>query len=65
MESENISRVFGRFRYDENTNLKNEPWKISQQIRNEKKNFSSLMSEIGDKEFNRFYGKASKRQDRR
>lgn len=29
MESENISRIFGRFRYDENATLKNEPWKIS------------------------------------
>jgi hypothetical protein len=65
MESENISRHFNRFRYDEYTGLKTNPFKVSVLKKNEKKIFSQFFSKIEEKEYNTFFNSASKRKDKR
>lgn len=65
MESENITRHFNRFRYDEYTALKSNPFKLTVLKKHEKKVYSSFFSKIEDEEYNRFFNVASRRKDKR
>lgn len=65
MESDNITRHFNRFRYDEYTAFKSNPFKLSVLKKHEKKLYSSFFSKIEGEEYHRFFDVASRRKDKR
>lgn len=65
MESENISRNFNRFRYDEYSSFKTNPFKLTVLKKQEKKIFQQFFDKLESDEYQRFFGVASKRKDRR
>lgn len=65
LQSENISRVFGRFRYDEFSLFKTNPFKVSALRKQEQRIFAAAFQQFEKREFKRFFDVASRRKDKR
>ncbi|EAS03452.2 peptidase S9A prolyl oligopeptidase domain protein beta-propeller (macronuclear) [Tetrahymena thermophila SB210] len=65
MYSDSMTRHFNRFRYDEYQSLKDSQFKLALQSKHEKKNFQNVLKQFEKDEFQKFFEKSSKRQDRR